>query len=118
MVRSPEETNWVERAAQGDAEAFARLVDCYWEQVRRWLYGMSGKEHLAEDATQETFLKVWTALPTLHDPSLFRVWVFQIARRCWIDARRRSKGHRRVPLPPEVPTNQPGPVGAGLTVNQ
>jgi RNA polymerase sigma-70 factor, ECF subfamily len=110
-VRSPEESIWVEQAARGDREAFARLVDCYWEKVRRWLYGLTGKEHQAEDACQETFLKAWIALPTLKDTGAFRVWLFQIARRCWTDARRHSKGHLKVALPPETPTSQQGPLG-------
>lgn len=109
-MRLPQETYWVQQAAQGDAQAFARLVDCYWEQVRRWLYGMTGKQHLAEDVAQETFLKAWTALPTLRHVGTFRVWLFQIARRCWADARRRSKGYKKFPLPPEMPGSDPGPL--------
>ncbi len=111
-MQSALESIWVQKAARGDAEAFARLVDAYWEPVRRWLYGMTGKEHLAEDAAQDAFLKAWTNLPTLRDQTTFRVWLFQIAKRCWADARRRSKSYRRLPLPPEVPGNEPGPLGA------
>ena len=109
-MRSPDESKWVRQAAQGDRDAFARLVDGYWEKVRRWLFGLTGKQHLAEDVAQETFLKAWTALPTLREAGTFRVWLFQIARRCWSDARRRSHGHLRVPLPVEVQGNQPGPL--------
>jgi RNA polymerase sigma-70 factor (ECF subfamily) len=109
-VQLPQETTWVQQAARGDAQAFARLVDGYWDRVRRWLYGMTGRMHLAEDVAQETFLKAWTALPQLREPHTFRVWLFQIARRCWADARRRSKAARKVPLPPEMPGNQAGPL--------
>ena len=107
---SPDECNWVRQAAQGDREAFARLVDSYWEKIRRWLFGLTGKQHLAEDVAQETFLKAWTALPTLRDFGSFRVWLFQIARRCWSDVRRRSNAHRKVPLSLDLAGTLPGPL--------
>jgi RNA polymerase sigma-70 factor (ECF subfamily) len=110
-VHSPQETIWVQEAATGDARAFARLVDGYWDRIRRWLFGMTGRMQLAEDVAQETFLKAWIALPHLRDAGTFRVWLFQIARRCWADARRRSKAARKVPLAPEMPDCQRGPLG-------
>lgn len=109
-MSSPQEITWVREAARGNAQAFARLVDCYWDRVRRWLFGMTGKMHLAEDVAQETFLKAWTALPHLRDAESFRVWLFQIARRCWTDARRRSKAARKAPLPIDLPGSQSGPL--------
>lgn len=113
-MRSPDETLWVRQAAQGDRDAFARLVDCYWDQVRRWLFGLTGKQHAAEDAAQETFLKAWINLPGLRDVGTFRVWLFQIARRCWLDARRKSKGHLKVALPLDVPGDQANPVADAI----
>ncbi|MSQ94983.1 MAG: RNA polymerase sigma factor [Gemmataceae bacterium] len=109
-VGSPDELNWVRQAAQGDQQAFARLVDAYWEKVRRWLYGLTGKQHMAEDVAQDTFLKAWIALPKLREVATFRVWLFQIARRCWLDARRRSGLYKKLPLPVDVAGNQPGPL--------
>jgi RNA polymerase sigma-70 factor (ECF subfamily) len=113
-VRAPDESEWVRQAAHGDAQAFARLVDLYWEKVRRWLFGMTGKNHLAEDVAQDAFLKAWTALPTLRDPGMFRVWLFQIARRSWMDARRRSNAYKKVELPADTQTKQAGPLGEVL----
>ncbi|MBI2808382.1 MAG: RNA polymerase sigma factor [Planctomycetes bacterium] len=105
-----EESTWVRQASQGDREAFARLVDAYWENVRRWLYGLTGKQHLAEDVAQETFLKAWTALPNLREAATFRVWLFRIARHCWLDARRRSRVQRKVPLGLAIPSKEAGPL--------
>ena len=105
------ESDWVRQAAAGDRPAFARLVDRYWDAVRRWLFGLTGKEHAAEDIAQETFLKAWIALPNLRETSAFRVWLFQIARRCWVDAKRRSGAHLKMPLPDDVADKQVGPLG-------
>lgn len=112
-----EEINWVRQAAKGDCKAFGYLVDRYWEPVRRWLYGLTGKEHTAEDIAQETFLKAWLALPALRDMVTFRVWLFQIARRTWIDARRRSGAHKKLALPAEMSSSDPGPL-SGLLVDE
>jgi len=109
-VRAADESNWVRQAAQGDRDAFARLVERYWEKIRRWVYGLTGKQQLAEDATQETFLKAWTNLPSLREIDTFRVWLFRIARHCWLDARRRSRAQRKVPMPMEIQGKQPGPL--------
>ena len=110
------ESDWVRQAAAGDRAAFARLVDRYWDAVRRWLFGLTGKEHAAEDIAQETFLKAWTALPNLRETGAFRVWLFQIARRCWVDAKRRSGAHLKLPLPADVADKQAGPLGELLEV--
>jgi RNA polymerase sigma-70 factor (ECF subfamily) len=115
-VQLPQETAWVREAARGDAKAFARLVDCYWDRVRCWQYGMTGRMHLAEDIAQETFLKAWTSLPLLRDAGTFRIWLFQIARRCWADARRRSKAARKAALPEDLPGQQPEPVNELIDV--
>jgi len=109
-VRSQDESDWVRQAAQGDREAFARLVDRYWERVRRWLYGLTGKAQLAEDVSQEAFLKAWTSLPTLKHADTFRVWLFRIARHCWLDARRRSHSDLKLPMPIDVPATGSGPL--------
>src|SRR4029077_20369407 len=64
-----------------------------------------------EDAAQDAFLKAWTGLPMLRDVATFRVWLFQIARNCWMDARRRSKAYKKLPLPPEMAGREPSPLG-------
>jgi RNA polymerase sigma-70 factor (ECF subfamily) len=110
-VRSQDEHDWVRQAAQGDREAFARLVDRYWDRVRRWLFGMTGKQQFAEDIAQEAFLKAWTSLPALKQVETFRVWLFRIARHAWLDARRRSHSDLKVPMPIDLRAKQTGPVG-------
>ncbi len=110
-VRSQDESDWVRQAGQGDREAFARLVDRYWERVRRWLYGLTGKQQLAEDVAQDAFLKAWIALPTLKQADTFRVWLFRIARHSWLDVRRRSHSDLKVPMPMDVRQNASGPLG-------
>ena len=101
-VADPDESMWIQQAAQGDRKAFAQLVDLHLAPVRCWLIRLTGREHAAEDLTQETFLKAWTALPSYRQTGPFRSWLFRIAKNCWIDARRHSDLHKKVPLSMEV----------------
>ena len=105
-----EENDWVRRARAGDRAAFAALVDRYWERLRRWLFGWTGRAHLAEELTQEAFFRAWRGLGQIQADATFRVWLFRIARNCLIDARRGPRGRAIVPLPGILEDKEPGPV--------
>ncbi len=97
-----DEADWVRQARGGDRAAFTALVDRYWERLRRWLYGLCGKEHLAEDLTQEAFVRAWASLSKLETAETFRVWLFRIARNCLLDNRRGPRGVNPRLLPPDL----------------
>ncbi|MDQ3673930.1 MAG: sigma-70 family RNA polymerase sigma factor [Gemmatimonadota bacterium] len=72
----------VERARQGDPEAFAALVQQFTPSIYRLARTMIG-DAAAADAVQETFLSVWRELPRLRDASRFSPWLYRIAvNRC------------------------------------
>jgi RNA polymerase sigma-70 factor (ECF subfamily) len=106
----PEESQWVRRARTGDQAAFTALVERYWDRLRRWLYGLCGREHLAEDLTQEAFCRAWSALPRLQAEVTFKVWLFRIARNCFLDQCRGPRGAEAAPLPPNVHAREDGPL--------
>jgi RNA polymerase sigma-70 factor (ECF subfamily) len=114
QVAPVDEQQWLRRARQGDAEAFAALVEWYWPHIYRWLYGMTRRSHVAEDLTQDAFLKAWTALPSLADERAFRPWLFRIARNCFLDSRRGPRAAPVQELPTGITTREPGPVDAVL----
>ena len=97
-------------AQAGDPQAFASLVDRYWDRIYRWLYGLTRSSHTAEDLTQEAFLKAWKAIGTFQAGTNFRSWLFRIARNCLIDNRRDRAAQAAGPLPDRVAANEPGPV--------
>ena len=114
---SPDERKWVQQAARGDRNAFAHLVDCYLSSLRRWLFTLTGKEHVAEDISQEAFLKAWIALPTYREEGSFRAWLFQIARRCWLDTERSGDTCQKLAFPEEVPAKPEDPL-TDMIVNE
>ena len=106
-----QEREWVRLARRGDRDAFASLADRYWERVRRWLYGLSGQAQVAEDMTQEAFLKAWTNLPRLEAEATFHVWLYRIARNCLLDSKRGPRGQKTRELPEALEAKSAGPLG-------
>ena len=66
----------------GDETAFATLVEKYQKQVHALAWRTIGDFHIAQDITQETFLKAHQKLATLEDPQRFSGWISAIAKRC------------------------------------
>lgn len=65
----------------GDETAFAMLVERYQKQVHALAWRTIGDFHIAQDITQETFLKAHQKLATLEDPQRFSGWLKAIATR-------------------------------------
>jgi len=83
---------WVQKAASGDEEAFSRLVEAYQRPVYNLAYRMLGNGAEAEDAAQETFLRVYKRLDTYDPKRKFSSWILSIASHHCIDRLRRRRG--------------------------
>ena len=109
------EHQWISQAQAGDRQAFAALVDLYWSRIYRWLYGLTGNTHTAEDLTQDAFLKAWSALPTFQGDVGFKAWLFRIAGNNLIDSRRGPRGKATEALPDSLAAHEQGPVATVLS---
>ena len=69
------------RAQSGDREALDALLASAQEPLYRYLLSLVRGRHLAEDALQETFVRVYRKLAYLREPELFRQWAYRIATR-------------------------------------
>ena len=69
----------IRRVLAGDETAFAELVNKYQKPVHALAWRKIGDFHIAEDITQDTFLKVYQRLHTLKDPNQFSGWLYVIA---------------------------------------
>jgi RNA polymerase sigma-70 factor (ECF subfamily) len=94
------------RARQGDLGAFEDLVRAYQADVWRFAYHFTRDRSLAEDVTQESFLRAFRFLNGFRGDSKFTSWLFRIARNCAMDAIRSRKVHlEKEPPPPVGPTD-------------
>ncbi len=73
------------RAKRGDQRAFAVIVHGYERLVFTYVYRLVDDRRLAEDLTQDVFLKVFKGLPGFTGDAAFTTWLFQIAKNAVID---------------------------------
>ena len=62
----------------GDENAFERLIQKYQRQVHAHVLRKIGDFQIAEDITQETFLRIYQKLDTLNHPTQFSKWLYAI----------------------------------------
>jgi len=86
-----DEMTWVVQAQQGSDEAFTSLVETYQTPVYNLCYRMLGEAEAAEDAAQETFLRVFQHLNRYDQKRPFATWLLSIAAHYCIDRLRRRK---------------------------
>ena len=78
-------------ARNGDRNAFAELVELYKDKIFHLAYRMLNNKQEAEDAVQETFLRVYTNLHRYDENQKFSTWIFRIGTNLCIDKLRRRK---------------------------
>ena len=86
-----DDTKLIQRVLAGDDNAFSVLVRKYQKQVHALAWRKIGDFHIAEEITQDTFLKAYKRLPTLKKPQRFVSWLYVIAaNRCssWLRKKR------------------------------
>ena len=81
----------VTRARQGEQAAYRELVRRYERPVFSLIFRMVRNRELAEDLSQETFVKVLNALDSYRPEYKFSSWVFKIANNASIDHLRRRE---------------------------
>ena len=84
----------VERARQGDHDAFAELAGAAISRLdsAAWLILRDAEQ--AKDAVQNALVRAWRDLPTLRDPDRFDAWLNRLVVRACIDEARRLRRHR------------------------
>ena len=84
----------IQRVRRGDQQAFLALYDRHAARVQALTLHILGDPMLAEEATQDTFMKLWSrARLYLSERGSFTVWLLTIARRTALD-RLRLEGRR------------------------
>lgn len=93
------ESQLINRARNGDTEAFAELVREYQDYLHNAVVHMVGRGQDAEDLTQEVFLKAFRGISGFKQQSKFTTWLYGIMLNCvrsyW---RRKGRGPGEVSL--------------------
>jgi RNA polymerase sigma-70 factor (ECF subfamily) len=93
-----EDASLLERCKRNDGVAWRFLVARYSGMVYTIAYNFTADSRLAEDLTQEIFLKVYTSLKRFDPKKNFKQWLSTVARNHCIDDYRKRRARREVPL--------------------
>ena len=86
----------VTRVCQGDSEAFRLIFERYSRPVISFTFDLVNDRALAEELTQETFVRAYRAIRTMRKDTKLSTWLFGIARnvaRESLRARARARSH-------------------------
>ena len=86
-----EDAQLIERILAGDQTAFNALVQKYQKPVHAFVWRKIGDYHVAEEITQDIFLRVYQKLNTLNNQDSFAGWLYVIAARhcfAWFEKKR------------------------------
>jgi RNA polymerase sigma-70 factor (ECF subfamily) len=75
----------LKRAQRGDERAFSIIVRAYETPVFNYVLRLVGERALAEDLTQEVFLRVFQGLPSFSLRCRFTTWLFQVTKNRVLD---------------------------------
>jgi RNA polymerase sigma-70 factor (ECF subfamily) len=81
----------LQRAKEGDRKAFEEIYNLYHRRIYNAAYGMLGDPDDAQDVTQDTFIRLHDALPTLRADEAFSTYIYRIALNLCRDRARRKK---------------------------
>jgi RNA polymerase sigma-70 factor, ECF subfamily len=83
------------KAQRGDERAFNLIVRAYETPVYNYVLRLVGDRALAEDLTQEVFLRVYQGLPKFSLKCRFTTWLFQVTKNRVLDEFRASERRPR-----------------------
>jgi RNA polymerase sigma-70 factor (ECF subfamily) len=110
----------VTRVCQGDSDAFRLIFERYSRPVISFIFDMVNDRGLAEELTQETFVRAYRAMRTMREDTKLSTWLFGIARNVARESiRARIRANRQVDLADksvmDLSDNKPVPVDGLLS---
>ncbi|MDQ3778560.1 MAG: RNA polymerase sigma factor [Actinomycetota bacterium] len=85
----------LKKAQRGDERAFSLILRAYETPVYNYVLRLVGDRALAEDLTQEVFLRVYQGLPKFSLRCRFTTWLFQVTENRVLDELRASERRPR-----------------------
>ncbi len=105
----------IQRCLAGDQAAWDEIVRTYRRRVFNIAYKFTGRHDLAEDLTQDVFVKIFKSLDTFDRRANFQTWLVSVSRNLCIDHYRSVRKEREAidrdvdpgDLAPVAPTTSP-----------
>ena len=85
----------IARVLAGDAGAERALFDAHVDRVYRLAFRLTGHDDLAQDCTQDTFIRAFERLHTFRGESSLSTWLHSIATSVTLNALRKVKRFRQ-----------------------
>jgi RNA polymerase sigma-70 factor, ECF subfamily len=105
------EEQLVQRAINGDQDAFTRIYDLHFDKIYRYIYVKVHSQAEAEDLTQDVFIKAYEGINSYKWRDLpFTAWLFRIAHNRVIDFIRKSSKEKKASLDEAVAIASGDPV--------
>jgi len=86
-----EEAYVISQVRAGKADAFAEIVTHYEAPILRYLYRLTGDREVAQDLTQDTFIKAYKGILKTKNDISFRAWLYRIATNNALQFHRRKR---------------------------
>jgi RNA polymerase sigma-70 factor, ECF subfamily len=99
---NPTEAELLESCKRGELQAFERLYKLHAARMKSLAFHLLGSRDDAEDAVQETFLKVYRAVGSFESNSTVSTWMLRILINCCYDILRKRQRLAEKPMLKEV----------------
>jgi len=81
----------IRRAKEGEAGAFAELIESHQERLYRFLLRTTNQPEIVEDAVQDAFIRVLKNIDRFDERYRFSTWLFTIARRLLLNSLQKKR---------------------------
>src|SRR3989338_9886947 len=81
----------LQKAQNGDSEAFGLIYEHFSEKIYRFIYFRVSHKEVAEDILSDIFVKAWQKINQINTPQALSGWLYQIAKNNIIDYYRIKK---------------------------
>ncbi len=89
------EKQLIEACKSGSADAFKSLYDKYSGRVYALTLRLCGNQDIADDLTQEVFIKVWESISSFKGESAFYSWLHRICINAFLMKLRSDKNYEK-----------------------
>ena len=90
LLLETSERELIAACQSGDRDAFRQIFETYRDRVYSIALRFSGDESAAMDIAQDTFVKLFGAIPQFRGDAALQTWIYRLVVNCCFDHRRRT----------------------------